>query len=181
MHEPRIGISAHAAERWSRAVLAVLESPSDPRTLDAWSRIAGAATSTLRTWCIAAHCKPKASLDLARVLRAVQIANREGEWDPTNLLDVTDSRTLARLLVRAGVSPEQGTRRMTMTDVLAAHKFDVHPRATQELVSLVVGAGSNHWSLESPGRPRTAPGGAHGGPSVEPVSTRTRPWRQNVV
>jgi hypothetical protein len=130
-------VSAHAAERWAKAIVSVLHSRSDPRTIRAWSRIAGAAASTLRTWCAAAHCKPKASLDLARICRAVHIANAIGDWDPENLLDVTDQRTLARLLCQAGLAPAQGTRRIALTDVLSRHRFAVHPRATQELAVLL--------------------------------------------
>jgi hypothetical protein len=93
---------AHAAERWARAVLAALDSPGDPRTLTAWGHTAGAARGTLRTWCRAARLSAKSSLDFARLLRAV-VRSQGQSWDPQNLLDVIDDRTMRRLLEQGGL------------------------------------------------------------------------------
>lgn len=97
----------HAAERWAAIVLAVLDLPCDPRTLESWGRAVGAGRGTLRCWCRAAHLAPKASLDFARLLRAV-VRSQDGGWDPYNILDVVDSRTLKGLLRRGGLADRRG-------------------------------------------------------------------------
>jgi hypothetical protein len=93
---------SHAAERWARAVLAALDSPGDPRTLTAWGHSVGAARGTLRTWCRAARLSAKSSLDFTRLLRAV-VRSQGQSWDPHNLLDVVDDRTMRRLLEQGGL------------------------------------------------------------------------------
>src|SRR5262249_14649163 len=100
---PNDGIPrAHAAERWARAVMAALHSPGDPRTLAAWGHSAGAARGTLRAWCRAAKVPAKSSLEFARLLRAV-VRSQGRSWDPHNLLDVVDDRTMRRLLELGGL------------------------------------------------------------------------------
>ncbi len=100
--EPAVATHAYAAERWARAVVAVIDSPDDPRTLDAWARVAAAGRGTLRSWCRAAQVPAKASLDFARLLRAV-IRSQGTVWDPQNTLDIVDTRTLKRLFERGGL------------------------------------------------------------------------------
>lgn len=98
----------HATERWARMILVVVQSPYDPKTLDGWAHRLGASRGTIRTWCYAARQRPKASLDFARLLRAVVLAQGE-RWDLQELLDVVNARTVRALLVRAGfadVSPQ---------------------------------------------------------------------------
>jgi hypothetical protein len=92
----------HAAERWARAVAAALDSTIDPKTLQAWGRAIGAARGTLRVWCRAARLSAKSSLDFTRLLRAVR-CSQGLSWDPNNLLDVVDERTLHRLLQMGGL------------------------------------------------------------------------------
>ena len=93
---------AYAAERWARAVVAVIDSPDDPRTLEAWARVAAAGPGTLRSWCRAARIPTKASLDFARLLRAV-VRSQGRAWEPQNTLDIVDDRTLTRLFERGGL------------------------------------------------------------------------------
>ena len=93
----------HAAERWAQAVAGILDSPSDPKTVGMWAKAIGVGEGTLRDWCRAAHCRPKPSLDCARLLRAIVQAQAHG-WDPFNLLDVVNERTMKNLLRRGGVS-----------------------------------------------------------------------------
>ena len=93
---------AHAAERWARAVIRIIRSDSDPKTLAGWGRTLGASRGALRAWCRAAHVQPRRALDFTRVLRAVVISQGK-TFDLTNLLDVVDDRTLIRLLKRGGV------------------------------------------------------------------------------
>jgi hypothetical protein len=100
--EPPLSSKTYAADRWADAVMRVVSGPNDPRNLSQWGRIAGAARGTLRGWCRAAHVGARASLDFARVLRAI-VLSQGGRLDWHNLLDVVDGRTLDRLLTRGGV------------------------------------------------------------------------------
>lgn len=128
----REAIALHASERWAEAVIRVMESPRDPRTTDAWGRLAGASPSTLRAWCIAAHCGVKASLDFARVLRAVSLAAESREWDPWDLLDIVDYRTLRRLMSLARLQPSHGEG-SNVEAFLDRHQFSIHPCAAQAI------------------------------------------------
>ena len=93
----------HAADRWARAVAGILDSPVDPKTVAMWGKAIGVSEGALRDWCRVAHCRPKSSLDLARLLRAI-VQSREHGWDPFNLLDVANERTMRNLLHRGGFS-----------------------------------------------------------------------------
>jgi hypothetical protein len=95
---------AHASERWARAVVAARQCPHDPTTLRAWGSFIGVSRGALRAWCAVANQPAKASLDLARLIRALTIANRTGEWAPADLLDIVDQRTIRNLLVKGGLS-----------------------------------------------------------------------------
>ena len=128
---------AYAAERWARAVVAVIDSPDDPRTLDAWARVAAAGRGTLRSWCRAAQVPAKASLDFARLLRAV-VRSQDTAWDPQNTLDIVDSRTLRRLFERGGlldVKP-QGLP-PSCESFLARQRLVSHETALQAVAALV--------------------------------------------
>ena len=94
---------AHAADRWAKAVAGMLDSPFDPKTVAMWAKAIGVSEGALRDWCKVAHCRPKSSLDLARLLRAI-VQSQEYGWDPFNLLDVAHERTMKNLLQRGGLS-----------------------------------------------------------------------------
>lgn len=100
---PAEHLVAHAANRWARAVAGMLDSPFDPRTVAMWGKAIGASEGALRDWCRVAHCRPKSSLDLARLLRAI-VQSQEHGWDPFNLLDVAHERTMRNLLQRGGLA-----------------------------------------------------------------------------
>src|SRR5262245_21013164 len=89
------------AERWARSILRVSRSTNDPKTLADWARIANVSVSSLRTMCYLAHTSPKQSLTMARLLRAVTLAQSAGCL-PQDLLDIRDPRTLKNMLRKAG-------------------------------------------------------------------------------
>jgi hypothetical protein len=93
---------AHAARRWAHAVARLIDCPFDPRTVGMWGRAIGVSEGTIRDWCRAANCLPKRSLDFARLLRAI-VQSQESDWDPFNLLDVVNDRTMRNLLKRGGL------------------------------------------------------------------------------
>jgi hypothetical protein len=96
----------HIAERWARTIWAAVQAESDPRTLDDWAHASATSVSTLRSWSYLAGVPPGRSLRLARLLRAVARASAENE-EPESLLDVSDPRTLRRLLVSAGLAQRE--------------------------------------------------------------------------
>jgi ActR/RegA family two-component response regulator len=94
------------ALRWAAAVVSVLEVAWDPRTLEQWAAIAAVSGPTLRNRCHAAGVSAKASLDFARLLRAVYHAGQTGHRIDS-FLDA-DPRTLARLCAAAGFDGSLG-------------------------------------------------------------------------
>jgi hypothetical protein len=127
----------HAAERWAQAVVGILDSPFDPKTVAAWGRALGVSEGTIRDWCRAAHCLPKPSLDLARLLRAIVQAQHYG-WDPFNLLDISHERTLKELLRRGGLPDIPSTAPpMTPREFLAAQRYVTNRSALAALSTAV--------------------------------------------
>jgi ActR/RegA family two-component response regulator len=118
IHTPRIPPEAyrHAATRWAALVVAVLSAPRDIKTNAAWARLVGVSATTLRDWCRLANTSPARSLALARLARAVYLS-RDQAWQPSQRLDTSDPRTLARLLRRGGL-PSSGAP-MTLQELLA--------------------------------------------------------------
>jgi len=92
----------HASDRWSRAIIRAIDAQEDPRTLRLWADVAGTSVGALRTWCRAARVSSRQSLYFARMLRAL-VRLRGKLWDPLNVLDIVDDRTLAAFLRRCGL------------------------------------------------------------------------------
>ena len=91
-----------AAERWARLILDACDAHADLKTLQSWAHFVGVSRTSLCDCCRMVHVEPRAARDLARVLRACQVAARE-QSRLESVLDVRDSRTLAKLLSRAGL------------------------------------------------------------------------------
>jgi ActR/RegA family two-component response regulator len=94
--------AAHAGGRWAQAVIGVVHSAEDPRTVSEWGQAIGAGAGTVRNWCHTARLSPKRSLTLARLLRALYLS-RSRKWVPEQLLNIVDRRTLNRMLAQGGV------------------------------------------------------------------------------
>lgn len=95
----------HPLKRWGHAILAVLESPEDVRTVEAWSKLEGRSTTQLRATCRFVGIEAKRSLDFARLFRA-SLHREDTSWPLEFTLDVSDKRTLDDLLLRVGCSSE---------------------------------------------------------------------------
>jgi CheY-like chemotaxis protein len=93
--------NAHAAARWARALVPVIDSPVDPRTLEGWARCIAVSPSTLRKWCYAAGIGPRRALVFARLLRATTLTAR-GHYSLEALLDFVHRRTFLGLLKFSG-------------------------------------------------------------------------------
>jgi hypothetical protein len=96
-------IVGYASARWTRIVEAVLRSATDVRTLDAWAHEAAVSESVIRVWCKTAGLSPKLTLDFARLLRIV-VRGEGSPAQPFEVLDVTDERTMRRLLATGGIT-----------------------------------------------------------------------------
>jgi AraC-like DNA-binding protein len=129
MHGDRDAPIAHAARRWADVVIRALHSPSDLKTMEHWARTVGASPSALRTLCAAAGWKPKATLDFARVLRAATLAEGHRSWEPYNLLDISDPRTLKRFLQAAGVTHSASPPHADQ--IIAHYRSHIHDSAAQ--------------------------------------------------
>ena len=103
---PAREITAHAASRWAVAVVRLVTSPTDPRTVADWSRWIAASPGAIRNWCRTAGISSRRSLVFGRLLRAVTVG-AGGRHKPENLLDVVDKRTLIAMLNLAGLSADQ--------------------------------------------------------------------------
>jgi hypothetical protein len=127
----------HAADRWAKAVAGILDCPFDPKTIAMWGKAIGVSEGALRDWCKVAHCRPKSSLDFARLLRAIVQAQKYG-WDPFNLLDVANERTMRNLLQRGGLSDLLSTNSpLTPQRFLLEQRFVTNDAALKALAESV--------------------------------------------
>lgn len=121
--------AAHANARWAKAVIAIVNSQNDLRTVSEWGHAIGAGEGTLRNWCHTARLSPKRSLSLARLLRALYLS-RSRQWLPEQLLNVVDRRTLNRMLWQGGVD---GTTPPTIDGFLRKQTLIADQTAVNEL------------------------------------------------
>jgi hypothetical protein len=118
-----IGVVSHAAARLASAIVVATASPTDPRTLTRWGQAVGVSRGALRVWCKAAGVQARQCLDFLRVLRAI-VQSTDRDWDPFNLLDVVDQRSLVRLLNRGGVEQLWRSERLpTIDEFLQRQRF----------------------------------------------------------
>jgi DNA-binding response OmpR family regulator len=106
----------HAAVRWAQALIPVLDSPKDTKTITTWARLVVASPGALRNWCRTAHVPPRRSLVFARMLRVVQHSG-QSHHRPENLLDVVDRRTLLSVIRLAGF-PDEASLPRSVDDFL---------------------------------------------------------------
>lgn len=92
---------AHAASRWAKAVLPIVDCSTDPRTIAAWGRCIAASPGAIRNWCFTAGIGPRRSLVFGRLLRVV-VLSEGGRHKLENLMDVADRRTALALLRLGG-------------------------------------------------------------------------------
>ena len=94
-----------AAERWALHVVKACESTTDLKTIEDWAECIGVSYTSLRESCHVLGIPARAARDLMRVLRAI-IKSRRHRCSPAVLLDVSDGRTLEKLLRQAGLAGE---------------------------------------------------------------------------
>jgi hypothetical protein len=122
----------HNLSRWARTVIEVSKVPYDPRTLIMWSRVVGKSQGALRGLCYLAHQSPKRSLEFGRLLRAVIRAGSDG-WQPEDLLDVMDTRTLARFRPHLVSSQDVPDTRSRVAQFIGRQQIITDSRALAEI------------------------------------------------
>ncbi len=94
-------LALHPVEQWVGIVLAALDLAADPKSVSAYCLKVGICRSTFRERCVRVGIKPKATVDFARLLRARVLQDTRG-IPLLDTLDVAETRTLKRLLAKAG-------------------------------------------------------------------------------
>lgn len=126
----------YAVDRWVRAVASASCALNDPRTLNAWARSIAVSTSTLRSWCYMVRLSPRRSLQFARLLRAVRLGLERG-WNPEDLLDVVDRRTLSSMCRHLHDQSTPGGRYSTVTQFIDAQDLIHDQKVTDRLKVLI--------------------------------------------
>jgi DNA-binding NarL/FixJ family response regulator len=93
----------HAARRWADLVIRGVYLPDDPKTTLLLCRGVAVSHSTLQKRCEAVGVKPKAALDLVRLIRVV-IHHAGDAWDLERWLEIVDDRTARSLMERSGLA-----------------------------------------------------------------------------
>lgn len=122
-------VGENAASRWALLVVRTVDCPVDPRNLMLWGRCVGASIATLRSRCLSIRTGTKISLDFARLVRAIVRSNGL-PWDPSVELDVSDPRTLSRLLERGGINHvSEGLVSLPLRQLLSQQRLIHHELA----------------------------------------------------
>jgi hypothetical protein len=127
----------YAARRLAEVIVQGCFAAKDPNTIAGWSRVAGRSPSTMRACCRAAGARPKEALDFARVLRAARLRQAHPDWEPGDLLDICDARTLARLLRRGDISNLFEITPVPLEALCRCQHFVTKERVIQEVVGLL--------------------------------------------
>ena len=93
----------HASDRLAHAIVAPIDSDTDPRTFALWASVSCMTERRLRDWCRAAHVEGRSALTFTRMLWAVALVSKHG-WTFEEVLDTAEPRTLKRMLQSAGLS-----------------------------------------------------------------------------
>jgi DNA-binding response OmpR family regulator len=121
-----------AAAKWAELVFSALTATDDLRTLQQWGKLQGISRATVENRCAAAGVDAKASLDLARVLRAVVHASQMN-CSVEALLDC-DPRTLRRLFSAGGLpAPSSASVVPTTSQFLDSQRFIIERLALEAL------------------------------------------------
>jgi hypothetical protein len=97
----RIPPPRSTAERWAVRVFKAAQADGDLKTIADWATFVGVSYSSLCESCRLLGIRPHDARDFMRMLRAL-IQSRATGCQPEALLDVSDRRTLNRLISRAG-------------------------------------------------------------------------------
>jgi len=111
-----------ATERWVSYVLKACEAGSDLKTLESWAHQAEVSYTTLCATCRIMGIRPLDARDFMRVLRALKRASAH-RCPPEVFLDVSDTRTVLTLSLRAGVDLESDVSSSSIEDFVTRQQF----------------------------------------------------------
>jgi hypothetical protein len=109
--------------RWVMITSAVVYASTDTPNLRQWAKRVHVSRSTLCNRCHAAGAPAKASLTLARLVRT--LIARDSAWFPEAEMDIVDPRTLAGIMMTAGVPDYQSGRRPTLETILIGSAWPI--------------------------------------------------------
>jgi len=132
----RDGPIPYAARHLADLIVRGSLAPNDPKTLAAWARVLGRSRGSLRGCCEAAKVRPRAALDLARVLRLVRLRPERPGWSLSDFLDVSDDRSVRRLLRRGGLDATSASS-LTIGELVHRQTYIVRKLVLDELASLL--------------------------------------------
>lgn len=136
---PRLPGPKSAAERWASVVLRGCDAGADPRTLLLWASSVAMSYSRLTETCHIVGIAPLSARDFTRILRV--LFHTGGRLtDLGTVLDISDGRTLRGLLQRAGLTPADAARALSLPAFVSRQRF-VNPdhSAVRALVSMLQG------------------------------------------
>jgi FixJ family two-component response regulator len=114
--------SGSSAERWALNVIKGCFAEQDPKTLQRWADNIPVSYTTLCESCRLIGIDPRDARDLMRMLRAVLHSSTYG-CSLDVLLDTNDSRTLARLIDRAGFQSAVDVQSVSIEGFLSRQRF----------------------------------------------------------
>lgn len=110
------------AERFANLMLQAMKSDIDPKTVTRWARLAGVSYSSLSEACRLIRVHPHDARDMARMLRAIVLSKtHDCQFDV--FLDVSDRRTLNKLLDRSGLNDNPEGREVTIEAFFKFQRF----------------------------------------------------------
>ena len=124
------------AERWALHVLKGCESTKDLRTIEDWAFFIGVSYSSLRESCHLLGIQAHDARDLMRMLRVVLRCGTH-RCSPEVMLDVSDGRTLDKLMRRAGFD-RANAGSFTPEQFLLHQHFVSQEHAALRILSLLV-------------------------------------------
>lgn len=105
-HEGPVGsrpYTWHATELVARDLVAVVCAPADSPTVPHWAELLGVSTPVVRARCDLARVRPKACLDLGRIVRA-KVLLLDCDLPLSEICACRDKRSIAALLARGGIT-----------------------------------------------------------------------------
>ena len=110
------------ADRFANLMLQAMKSDTDPKTVTRWAQVAGVSYSTLSETCRLIRVHPHDARDMARMLRAI-VSSKTHDCQFDVLLDVSDRRTLNKLIDRSGLSGNPDGREVTIEAFFKSQRF----------------------------------------------------------
>jgi len=114
--------SCSNASRLATLIVRMCQSLTDLRTLAQWSLFVGVSYSSLCEYSRLAEVQPQNARDFGRVLRAI-VRSRGTSLRLSELLDVSDRRTLRSISERAGISSSDSLHRISLDQFIHCQQF----------------------------------------------------------